>query len=296
MLPTPKVSSQDSHYARKLKTNLFGIYCANEDIIHCFFYDKTIGGCGPNEVVSLLSYLLKILHEKYGPFHHLILWSDNSPSQFKECYLFFFLEYLIKEEVFLRIDLKFLLEGHSYSICDRRFGCIQKYFDCHETIETPQDWELILRNSHLSNVKSYWITPDCIMDYKSFLRRKYVSRSEDVENAKLEVRKIAFLNFGYGEMEDEEGNLRLCKHTETTFVRFTLNTREKPRIVSFVKKKQAGDLNPDHLVPVTQERKAIRDDVKQSCLKLAEKYLSQRAITFYASLIGTSRDNDDGES
>ena len=108
-----------------------------------FFNDEIIGGCGPNEVVSLLSYLLKILHEKYGPFHHLILWSDNSPSHFKECYLFFFLEYLIKEEVFLRIDLKFLLEGHSYSICDKRFGCIQKFFDCHETIETPQDWELI---------------------------------------------------------------------------------------------------------------------------------------------------------
>ena len=104
------------------------------------------------------------------------------------------------------------------------------------------------------------------------------------------------MNFGYGEMEDEEGNLRLCKHSETTFVRFTMNTREKPRIVSFVKKKQAGDLNPDHLVPVTQERKDIRDDVKQSCLKLAEKYLSQRAITFYASLIGTSRDNDNDEN
>ena len=246
-----------------------------------FFYDETIGECGPNEVVSLLSYLLKILHEEYGPFHHLILWSDNSPSQFKECYLFFFLEYFIKE-VFLRIDLKFLLEGHSYSICDKRFGCIQKYFDCHETTETPQDWELILRDSHLSNVKSYCITPDCIMDYKSFLRRKYVSRSEDMENAKLKVRKTAFLNFGYREMEDEEG--------------FTLNTREKPKIVSFVKKKQAGDLNPDQLVPVTQERKAICDDVKHSCLKLAEKYLSQRAITFYTSLIGTSRDNDDGES
>ena len=153
----------------------------------------------------------------------------------------------------------------------------KSFFYCHETIETPQDWELILRDSHLSDVKSYWITPDCIMDYKSFLKWKYVSRSEDVENAKFEVRKIAFLNFGYGEMEDEEENLRLCKHTETTFVRFTLNTREKPRIVSFVKKKRPGDLNPDHLVPVTQERKAIRDDVKQSCLKRAEKYLYQQS-------------------
>ena len=57
----------------------FGIYCANEDIIHCFFHDESIGGSGPKEVISLLNYLLKSLQEKYGKFHHLILWADNSP-------------------------------------------------------------------------------------------------------------------------------------------------------------------------------------------------------------------------
>ena len=186
--------------------------------------------CGPNEVVSLLSYVLKILHEKCGPFCHLIPWSDNSPSQFKECYLFFFLGYLIKE-VFLRIDLKFCWRDILTPFVTGNLAAYKRFFDRHETIETPQDWELILRDSHLSNVKSYWITPDCIMDYKSFLRRKYVSRSEDVENTKFEVRKTACLNFGYGETEDEEGNLHLCKHTETTFLRFTLNTRETPTIV-----------------------------------------------------------------
>ena len=65
-LRTPKVSSQDGYYARELRTNLFGIYCANEDIIHCFFYDESIGGIGPNEVISLLNYLLKSLQENTG--------------------------------------------------------------------------------------------------------------------------------------------------------------------------------------------------------------------------------------
>ena len=52
-LRTPKVSSQDGFYARKLRTNLFGIYCANEDIIHCLFYDESIGGTGLNEVACV---------------------------------------------------------------------------------------------------------------------------------------------------------------------------------------------------------------------------------------------------
>ena len=60
-LPTPKVSSQDSFYLRKLRTNLFGVYSANEDILNCFFYDESIGGSGPNEVISLLNYVLETL-------------------------------------------------------------------------------------------------------------------------------------------------------------------------------------------------------------------------------------------
>ena len=275
-LPSPKISSQDFHYARKLRTNLFGIYCSNEDIIHCFFYDESIGGSGPNEVISLLNYLLEILQEKYGRFHHLILWAVNSPGQFKECYLFFYLDHLVKMGEFLRVDLKFLLEGHSYSICDRRFGCIQQFFNSQEKIESPHQWASTLRNSHLKNVQAYSVDLDWIMDYKSFLRMKYIARSEDIEKEKFEVRKIAFINFGCGEISDEQGNLQLRNHTETAFVRFTMDTREKPRIVLFVKRKQGvHELNPEHLVPVRHEQKPIRNDVKQNCIRLAEKYLSE---------------------
>lgn len=295
-MPTPKVSSQDYHYARKLRTNLFGIYCANEEVIHCFFYDESIGGVGPNEVISLLNYLLERLKEKHGKFHHLILWADNSPSQFKECYLFFYLDYLVNKGEFLRIDLKFLLEGHSYSICDRRFGCIQQFFDLQEKIETPQQWAVLLRSSSLSNVQTYWVNLGWIMDFKTYLRMRYIARSEDIKNRKFEVRKIAFINFGYGEIVDQEANLQQRKHSDTPFIRFTMDTREKPTIVSFVKKKQGVDeLNPEDLVPVRQQNRPIRDDVKEACIKLADKYLSETAKRFYSSLTGTSLDNDDDD-
>ena len=36
-----------------IRTNLFGIYCADEDIIHCLFYDESIGGTGLNEVACV---------------------------------------------------------------------------------------------------------------------------------------------------------------------------------------------------------------------------------------------------
>ncbi len=296
-LRTPKVSSQDGFYARKLRTNLFGIYCANEDIIYCFFYDESIGGTGPNEVISLLNYLLKSLQEKHGKFHHLILWADNSQAQFKESYLFFYLDHIVRKADFLRVDLKFLLEGHSFSICDRRFGCIQQFFNTKEKIETPQEWETTLRNRRLNNVRSYCVNLDWIMNYKSFLRMKYIARSEDIEHEKFEVRKIAFINFGSGEITDHEENLQLRWHPKTPFIRFTMDTREKPRIVSFLKKKQGVELNAaEHLVPVRLEKKLIRDDVKQDCIKLAQKYLSETAKRFYASLPASSDRDSDGDN
>ena len=128
-LPTPKVSSQDSFYLRKFRTYLFGVYSANENILNCFFYHESIGRRGPNEVILLLNYVLETLIERYGTFHNLILWADNSPAQFKHCFLFFYVDTLFWNGRFLRVDLKF-------SIGDRRFRCIQQFFNTQEKIES----------------------------------------------------------------------------------------------------------------------------------------------------------------
>lgn len=264
---------------------------ANEDCMHCFFYDDSIAGSGPNEVISLLNCLLEKLREKYGRFDQLVAYTDNSPSQFKQCFLFFYFHYLVQIGQFLRIDLKFLLEGHSYSICDRRFGCIQQFFNTQEKIEIPQQWATILKSSHLRNIEVHWVTLDMVMDYKSFLRKQYVSRSEDAEGCKFEVKKIAWINYGYGEITDNEGNLHLVQH-DKAYVRFKLDTKEKPRIVSFCKMRQAVKLTPDLLLQLRHEQKPVNTEVKQNCEKLAHKYLSETAERFYASLSCVDEDDE----
>ena len=104
--------------------------------------------------------------------------------------------------------------------------------------KVPKEWAISLRNSHLRDVRSHWVSLDQIMKYKSYLNNKYIDRSEDSNRDKFEVREIAIINFGYGEIPDQEGYLRLTRHNETAFIRFTMDTVEKPTIVSFVKKKQ----------------------------------------------------------
>ena len=137
-LPTPKVSSQDSFYLRKFRTYLFGVYSASEDILNCFFfYNESIGRRGPNEVILLLNYVLETLIERYRTFHNLILWADNSPAQFA-FYFFMWTPFSEMEGFFEWVDRKFLLERHSFSICDRRFRCIQQFFNTQEKIESSQ--------------------------------------------------------------------------------------------------------------------------------------------------------------
>ena len=129
-LPCTNVSAH-SYYLRKLRTNLFGIYCANEETIHCFFYD-----------------LLNKMKTKHGRFDQLTILCDNSQGQFKEYFSFFFnLDYLVKKVQYLRRVLNFLSKGHSYLMSDRQFCCIQKFFDTVERVQLPQEWAVLLKNS-----------------------------------------------------------------------------------------------------------------------------------------------------
>ena len=64
------------------------------------------------------------------------------------------------------------------------------------------------------------------------------------------------------------------------FIRFNIDSKEKPRMVSFYKKKSNSDL----LEPARHEQRPVNNQVKKDCSKLTRKYLSQRAQAFYASL------------
>ena len=275
-LPTPKVTSQDWYYSRKMRTHLHGVHVANEDCLHCYLYDDTVAGAGPNEIILLLHCTLMKLTEQCGTFDKLIVWTDTAPSQFKECFFFFYLDHLVQNKYFRRIDLKFLLEGHSYSTCDHRFACIQQFYGTQETVEVPQEWATLLKNSDLKNIKVHWVTSELIMYYKSFLKMQYVSRNVETESNKFEVKKIAWINYGYGEVADEKGNLKLVRH-DGAFIQFKVDAMEKPTSVSFCEKKQGVQLKPDMLSPVNLDKRLVPLKVKQDCKKLAQKYLSKAA-------------------
>ena len=151
-LKTRKVPAQDAYYSARVSSHFLGIYCANDGKIYCVFYDETTGTTGPNEVISLLDYLIQRLQNELGRHDHLIIWSDNAPGQFKECFLFFYLDYIVRLGQFLRADFKFL------------FGTIQTLFKKGEIIAIPRQWATVLEEHNLSNVEVCWVTLAMIKD------------------------------------------------------------------------------------------------------------------------------------
>ena len=80
--------------------------------------------------------------------------------------------------------------------------------------------------SFKKNIKEPWATLNMIKVYKSWLKSIYISRSENLHNEKFEVRRLAWLNFGHGEVTDLEGKLELTHHPETFFTWFNTDTKD----------------------------------------------------------------------
>ena len=73
-----------------------------------------------------------------------------------------------------------------------------------------------------------------------------------------------------------------------------MDPKQLPRKVNFLKQKQRTDeLIPERQKIVRHQRRPVHMDVKRSCIKLAQKYLSIEALRFYESLASTEdADND----
>ena len=287
----PKLTSQDAYFKRRLTTRLFGVFHANRKKLHAYVYPATVGGEGPDEVMSCLDLFLQT---QAAGLKHLVLWADNCPAQFKENYLFFYLQYLVKTKRFSRVDLKFLLEGHTYAICDRRFASIEAATKRFETIETPTDWVAKLKEQNISNLVIQEVSLDILKSFKTFLRNAYVSRQKDVHGQKFAVRRLAWLNFGIGEATDSIGGLVAKKLEDgACFARVSIDPYEEPLKINFLKKKQSRSLNPKGLKVRSVRLNPVPSIIKENCLELASKYLSVEAQRYYNTLPVEEADADD---
>ena len=95
---------------------------------------------------------------------------------------------LKRESESIKSQYEIFLAGNIYSICDRYFGNIQRFFVSIEVIQVLQQWVTVLRKSHILNVEGYLVRLNMIKAYTFFLRLQCVGRNVDLEDNKVEVR------------------------------------------------------------------------------------------------------------
>ena len=147
-LTLPKVAAGTNYYLRKL--NVYN-FCIFEQLTKdCFFYvwEEFSGRKGSAEIYSCVYKYLndKVFHDKHGnPVpkdkrpHKLRIIADNCGGQNKNNKLALALLRLVHLDEFKRIELAFLVPGHTYMPCDRTFGNISRELKKHSMIGSPEN-------------------------------------------------------------------------------------------------------------------------------------------------------------
>ncbi len=286
-LPTPKLTVGQQFYLRLLWTYLFGVYSASTQITTAFMWHELLAKRGPNDVISCLSHF--IFHTLLGRSgaKWSIWWADNCPGQNKNNYIMWFFQDLIRRKVYTRIDVKFLVAGHTYGSTDRTFGMIERHTSKVETVYVPQQWYRHVRESAVgakTRVEVVEMKQGSFRNYRQHLRKLYTERNKDEDKQPLDFLNIVWFNFGRGEKVVNE-KLVLIDHPKVVWVRRTYNVHEVPRLVSYYKKRGVLDgvdtrplpLYTQYPIPI---KKPKADDLK----KLVIAYVPLTYRSFYAEL------------
>lgn len=295
-LPTPKLSVSKQFYLRLLWTYLFGIYSASTRVTTAFMWHEMLARRGCNDVISCLTRF--IMHTPLGRTgaKWSIWWADNCPGQNKNNYMIWYFQDLIRRQVYSRIDLKFLIVGHTYAATDQTFGTIERYTSKIETVFTPEQWYQHVRNASIGvrAIEVVEMKQEFFRDFRQHFRQMYTERNKDSSNEPLDFQKIVWFNFGKGEKK-VDGKLLALDHPKDVWVRYTYDVKENPRSVSFFKKRNCHELDTppplrydSYPIPIKRAKAA---DLK----KLVYEYVPKQYRAFYAEMPTVESGDDSDE-
>lgn len=144
----PKMPVNRAYYTSKLWFRNFCIFDITGKKAYMFPWDETAGSRGPNEIVSCILRWLKHVRETEGKrVSKLRIFADNCAGQNKNIYVVLFFLQQIQLTLLRRVDIVFLVSGHSYMHCDRAFGVVEKMYQKEAYITSiPQYIDLLKRS------------------------------------------------------------------------------------------------------------------------------------------------------
>ena len=144
-LPYPKLSANKAYYLRKLWLYNFCVFDTATKTSHMFLWDETQGARGAIEIGSCILQWLEEVYEE--PFNSLRIFADNCGGQNKNIHIVLMLLQQIHNLRLKKVDLIFMVSGHSFLPCDQSFGNIEKAFRREAEIETVDLYVALMKKS-----------------------------------------------------------------------------------------------------------------------------------------------------
>ena len=284
-IPTPKLTVGKQFYMRLLWTYLFGIFNASTNTMCALMWNELIAHRGANDVVSSLAHFIFNTRSGRTGAKHSIWWADNCPGQNKNHCVVWFFQDLVRQQVYSRIDYKFLVVGHTYGPTDRFFGVIENHLKKIENVYTPQEWYCHVQSSSTS-IEVIEMKQEFFCDYWSHLRLLYTEH-KDVHGKPVDFSKAIWFNFGEGDELLPLKGLVKKKHPDEVWVRYSYDPHEMPQKVCYMKNNfDYVQHSPDRLyksapIPI---KKAKAADLK----RLANDYVPRDVRNMYLNLPTTA--------
>ena len=171
----PKTSQGGAYYRRQLNVYNFCIYDLQKKESYMCVWNECDGRRGACEIFSCLYKYLKEYVFKRGINYpkNLKIFADNCGGQNKNNYMCLALLQMVHKNLFERVELCFLVPGHSYNACDRAFGTIELRLKRCKEIVSPEKFREMIADARIK--KKF---PIIKMDRLDFLnieifRKKY---------------------------------------------------------------------------------------------------------------------------
>lgn len=280
----PKLSCQQSYYSSKLATYSFGIYSSETKRTTTYIWDESVAPKHPDTMVSCLDYHMR---EYEQPNHAWsILYCDNTRSQNKNYTVAMYLANLVASGFRKRIDLKFLVAGHSFGPVDRAAGRAEAVLRRHQNIETPADYASLVNNSTL-HPGICWVPMEQnrFRHYSKWLRNKYIEHRKDVNGQPFMFSEMTHFNFGVGERVDPHDDIvKSYSHDDIVWLRKTFDPTETPIELDLRRQRGRKDLNNIDLETLNDGIICLSQKKRDDLLNLS-KFLSPGGKMFYNNII-----------
>lgn len=259
---TPTLTHSSMFYSRQLSNYNLCVHVGDTGQSYMCLWHEGIAGRGGNEVSSCLLKVITSLgftHKK-----SLQIWCDNCAGQNKNRMVLMTLIWVVAMNYFEKVDLKFLVSGHSYMPCDRDFGIIEKRKKVCKTM-VPGEVADMIRDA--KSTQPFQVVNMGPADFKD------IARCSDtfLNTAGLKISTVSWIQISRAEFP-------------TIKTRGTLNELEQWKEVKILKKGQSiqniVEMGP---FPELQSRQTIADAKKKDLLAMLD-FMDSKYRSFYENI------------